>query len=521
MLCWFGSKEGIWQGSAARYLFSPQEGGHTASQLSAVARGLLRLVGVLAAVVAAVLAVTALDFVLHVNSATAGFAFLVLILGLATRAKLREAIAASLLSVAAYNFFFLPPLRTFTIADPENWVALIAFLVTAVTASQLSASARQRAEEARVRQEELERMYRFSRALMLGEEDLPFPQQVLKQMFQCFDVREASFYDRATDQTTTTPEEGSSFKESTMEQVAAKGESWRTAAGTALVVPVKLGSASLGSLGIAGHSIPSEVAMQSIAQLVAIAIERTRAQEIWARMEASRESELLKATLLDALAHQFKTPLTSVKAATTTLLASPLDPLDQRELVTIVDEEADRLTRLVSDSIELARLGSAPVSLKKERCSAGEIISSVSDNMRALLDGRQLNVQASPDLPLVNVDKAMTELALQQILNNAFKYSPAGSEITIGARQKDDFVLITVTDLGPGIAKEDRHKIFDKFYRASEVRKRVPGTGIGLSITRDIIQSQGGKVLLESEPGHGARFTITLPVAPLSDSKGL
>ncbi len=147
---------------------------------------------------AAVATVTALALFLHVNSATAGFTFLVLILGLATRAKLSEAIAASLFSVAAYNFFFLPPVGTFTIADPQNWIALLAFLVTAVTASQLSASARERAEEARVRQEELERMYRFSRALMLGEEGLPFAQQVLKQVLQCFEVKEAAFYDRGT-----------------------------------------------------------------------------------------------------------------------------------------------------------------------------------------------------------------------------------------------------------------------------------------------------------------------------------
>ena len=158
----------------------------TRYRLAASARPVLRLLAVAAAVAIA----AALARAFRVNSATAGFCFLVLILGLATRAKLSEAIAASFLSVAAYNFFFLPPVGTFTIADPQNWIALIAFLVTAVTASQLSASARQRAEEARARQAELERMYRFSRALMLGEEGLPFAQQVLKQVLQCFDVNE-------------------------------------------------------------------------------------------------------------------------------------------------------------------------------------------------------------------------------------------------------------------------------------------------------------------------------------------
>jgi two-component system sensor histidine kinase KdpD len=469
----------------------------------------LRFIGVLAAVSA----VTAVAFFLHANSATAGFIFLVLILGQATRAKLSEAIAASLFSVTAYNFFFLPPVGTFTVSDPQNWVALLAFLVTAVTASQLSTSARGRAEEARDRQEELERMYRFSRALMMGEEALPFARQVLKQVFQCFDVKEASFYDRRADLIVSSPESPSGFETSMVRTVAEKSECWRNAAGTALLVPLKLGSASLGSLGIAGDAIPSEVAMQSIAQLVAIAIERARAHEMSAHMEATRESERLKGTLLDALAHEFKTPLTSVKAATTTLLASPLNPADQRELVTIVDEEADRMTRLVSDSIQMARIGSAPISIKREPYSAVEIISSATDNLRGLLDGRKLNVEIRPDLPAVDIDATLTELALRQILNNALKYSPGGSEITIDARRDGNFVLITVADLGQGIAHGEEKKIFDKFYRASDVRRRIPGTGLGLSITREIIESQGGVVLLKSEPGRGASFTVTLPIA--------
>jgi two-component system sensor histidine kinase SenX3 len=113
----------------------------------------------------------------------------------------------------------------------------------------------------------------------------------------------------------------------------------------------------------------------------------------------------------------------------------------------------------------------------------------------------------------------MTELAIRQILNNALKYSPAGSGITIDSRQEDQFILITVTDHGPGVSPAEEKKIFDKFYRATDVRKRVPGTGLGLSITREIIESHGGAVLLKSEPGHGASFTIKLPVAQPRNSE--
>jgi two-component system sensor histidine kinase KdpD len=171
------------------------------------------------------------------------------------------------------------------------------------------------------------------------------------------------------------------------------------------------------------------------------------------------------------------------------------------------------MTRLVSDSIQMARIGSAPISIKREPYSAVEIISSATDNLRGLLDGRKLNVEIRPDLPAVDIDATLTELALRQILNNALKYSPGGSEITIDARRDGNFVLITVADLGQGIAHGEEKKIFDKFYRASDVRRRIPGTGLGLSITREIIESQGGVVLLKSEPGRGASFTVTLPIA--------
>lgn len=473
-------------------------------------KGTVRLFGA----VGAVAAVTAIDFRLfHVNSATAGFSLLVLILVLAARIGLLESIAASIVSVAVYNFFFLPPVGTFTIADPQNWIALFSFLATAVIASHLSASARRRAEDARARQSELQQMYDFSRGLILGKEDESFPEQIVKQIVESFHVQDAWFYDSSTDSTTTFDDTRASFTKAMLVNVAADGAARRGSDGKTLIVPVKLGGASLGSLGICGDVIPSEVALQAIAQLVAIAIERARVQAISAHIEATRQNEELKSTLLDALAHEFKTPLTSVKAATTTMLSSTLlDASVQRELTAIVDEEADRMTRLVNDSLELARMGTAPITLNTEVCSPDEIISSALDAMRGLVDGRDLKVEITPSLPLVMADKSLSELALRQILSNALKYSPVNSGIKLTSSQEGDWVKISVHNEGPGISKVDQEKIFEKFYRGRDVRSRIPGTGLGLSITREIIQSQGGVILLRSDPGGGATFSITLPI---------
>jgi two-component system sensor histidine kinase KdpD len=476
----------------------------------AFSRSLMQILGVIGAVAV----VTTIDFRLaHVNSATAAFTYLILILGLATRVGLRESITASIVSVATYNFFFLPPVGTFTISDPQNWVALFAFLATAITASHLSSSARRKAEEAHARQEELQRMYDFSRGLILGKEEGSLADQIVRQIVESFGVESAWFYDSKTDLISKIEGIEPLGQNPPLREVSATGRVWRNAGQTVLLVPVRLGGMQLGSLGMGGAVILSEVAMQALAQLIAIAIERARAQQDAARLEATRQNEHLKSTLLDALAHEFKTPLTSVKAATTSLLTSPaLSAFEKRELLTIVDEEADRMTKLVSDSIELARMGTAPLTLQPEICSPEQLLFSALEDLHGLFEGRNLKVTISPDLPTVLADRALSELALRQILNNALKYSPADSEIRVSAGRQDCFVVVCVSDTGPGIAKSEQERIFEKFHRGRNVRTRVPGTGMGLHISREIIEAQGGRVEVQSEIGQGATFSLTLPI---------
>ena len=461
---------------------------------------------------AGVAAITAFDFkIAHVNSATAAFSFLILILGLAARAGLQESIAASLGSVFAYNFFFLPPVGKLTIADPENWVALCAFLVTAITASQLSASARRKAEEAGARQQELERTYEFSRALILGNSEKSLAGQITHHISELFGVPYVAFYDSATESVCSIGGPESPLEESVLRGVTNAGEIWHKPDEHAVVVPLRLGGRCLGSLGIAGASALSEVAFQSIAQLVSIAIERARAQEIANRAEAARQNEQLKSILLDALAHEFKTPLTSIKAATTTVLSRRKLADLETELMTVVDEETDRLISLVSDSIELARIGAGPVVLQREPDDAQRLISSALAQVRGFSEGRELQVRIATDLPLVNIDRKLVELVLRQLLNNALKYSPPGSPIQIAGERQSDFVLICVSNTGSGISVSEQRSIFEKFYRGQQVRSSIPGTGMGLTIARDIIEAHSGRIWVNSEPGNGARFSFTLP----------
>jgi two-component system, OmpR family, sensor histidine kinase KdpD len=485
---------------------------------------LLRLFARLLGIIGAVTALTVIDLRLfHVNSATAAFSFLLLVLGLATRLALKESIIASLASMLAYNFFFLPPTGTFTIADPQNWVALFVFLATAITASQLSSSARRKAEEASFREQEVQRMYNFSRALMLRGNERTLADEITLKISDLFDVQDVSFYDREADSVSNskTAAAGSPLDDAFLREVARTGEMWRKPESAAVIAPVRLGGRSLGSLGITGSDRISEVALQAIAQLVAIALERARAQDAATRAEVARQNEQLKSTLLDALAHEFKTPLTSIKAAATTVLSrNNLDGMEQ-DLLTVVDEEADHLNSLVTEAIELARIGSGPVKLHRELCSSGELISSAIAQLRRLADDQILELTIKPDLPLLEIDRKLGELALRQLLNNALKYSAPSSPIQITAEAQADAIMFTVGNAGPGIPEPEQDLIFEKFYRGRDVRARVVGTGMGLTIAREIVEAHGGRIWLKSESGKGVQFSFTLPtIASRKSLKG-
>lgn len=487
-----------------------KEGRTALHRFAEFSRLLLRLAGVIGAVAG----LTAIDFrFIHANSPTAAFSFLLLILALATRVGLRESVVASLASMLSYNFFFLPPIGRLTIADPQNWVALFVFLATAITASQLSSSARRKAAEAGSREQEVQRMYEFSRALMLRDDERTLPDQVVRKIAELFDTQDVWFYDRETDSVRRIGPSDSPVKEAALRTVARTAETWRNSESAALIVPVQLGGRCLGSLAVAGSNRMSEVALQAIAQLVAIAVERARAQEQAARVDAARQNERLKSTLLDALAHEFKTPLTSIKAAATTLLSQGRPGEMERDLLTVVDEETDHLTKLVSEAIELARFGSGPVKLQRELCSASELISSATARLPQLTEGRVLEVTIERNLPSVLIDRSLSELALRQLLNNALRYSPPSSVIHITVESQGGFIVIRVSNAGPGIPAAEQDLIFEKFYRGRSVRQRVAGTGMGLSIAREIIEAHGGRIWLKSEPEDGVQFSFTLPTS--------
>jgi len=488
---------------------SQASAGNSAGAARSVLRGAVVCAGVGAATFL-------LRYVIPANAATAGFAFLIIVLFAATRWGLAEAIAGSLVAVMCFNFFFLPPLGMFTIADPANWVAFVALLITSITASRLSARVRRQATEAGEREREIERLYSLSRAILLVNPLAPVGPQMVAQMSQTLDASSVVLYDLAT---------GEIFRAGAGEfpagdaelRTAASDEASLTRNGDVLLSPVRLGVRSAGSLGISGVAL-SEHAAQSVTNLAAIGLERARAQEAAARAEASRQSDELKSTLLDAIAHEFKTPLTTIKASTTALLASrPPEPERQRGYIELVDEEADRLGGLVTEAIQMARFEAGQVRLQPGRTPVVELLEAAITNASQRLRGRRIDIDVPLALPDVLADREMMELALRQLLDNAVKYSPPDSPIAISAAAVDGQVAIRIRDFGKGVPDAESARIFDKFYRGRQDRGQIPGAGLGLAIARAVIESHHGTIRVENAAGEGAVFSVELPAVKESE----
>lgn len=460
-----------------------------------------------------VAAMTALcSGVLSVNPTTVGFVYLIAVLAIATVWGLLEAVAASFAAMLCFNFFFLPPVGQFTVADPQNWVALFTFLATALVASHLSDRAKKQALEARRRQRETEQLYALSRAILLSEISQSIGFQAARHIAQIFECSGGvALYDANTGEIFNGGPADLPEVEAKLKQVVIQGANLHDGSSNLLVAAVTLGGQPIGSLALKGMTL-SDSALQALLNLVAIALERVRTEEAANRAEVARQSEEFKSTLLDAIAHEFKTPLTSIKAASTSILtdSAALSP-QLRELATIIDEETDRLSLLVTEAVRMSQINADRVRLNMQPLVLREVLERVLGYFGPRLEGRSLNLKISEHLPQVLADADLISLALRQLIDNGLKYSLPASPIDITADAEGDRVMIRVRDRGPGIPERERERVFDKFYRRDTAKDRVPGSGLGLSIAREIIRAHGGDLWVESAPGSGSQFCLAIP----------
>lgn len=361
----------------------------------------------------------------HINATTVALAFLLIIIFVARAWGAAPAVFASVIGILSFNLFFLPPFGTFAIREPANWIAFVAFMVTALTVGQLSGNAKQRAEDAESAKREAERLY--------------------------FELQD-------------------SFERSS-------------------------------------------------------------------QAKALKQSERLKSALLDAVTHDFRTPLTSIKASATAMLDDiyaserdktppTLDKDARKEMLQVIDEEADRLDRFVEGLTKLARIDAGDMRLKLQPASIEEMAATALKRAEPRTRTHRMEVWID-DLPMITVDEQAISEAIYTFIDNAAKYSPPEAPITVRATQKNgQAVMISVEDRGPGIRADIRDQVFEKFFRAMRdgdvSDRRVAGSGMGLAIARGIVEAHHGRIWVEdADGGNGAKFVIELPISPSAPAKDL
>jgi two-component system sensor histidine kinase KdpD len=453
--------------------------------------------------------------------------FLLVVLVVAAAAPLRVAIAASVLAVACLNYFFMPPVGAFSIADPQNWVALFTFLVVSVIASNLSTAARDRARDAIARRDELTRLFDLSRDVLLTTDSREaithLPRFIARRFDLAFvaiclprssdwEIFEAGVLGGPLDhnQLSVAFAAADRLVEFDARERTYAGHRIMPVADTEVrVVPLRLGTKAVGLLASAGRAVEPGT-LDALAGLAAIAIERAQFLEERKTAELARQSEELKSALLASLGHDLRTPLTAIRVAASNLQASWLADGDRRDQSEVILAEVERLDRLFQNILEMARIDAGAIAAEARWVHPSEIVEAARDQVEHALRDHRLAVDVESDV-LVRVDPRLTAAALARLIENATQYAPAGSVISVSASVTPEGLRATVSDRGPGIAPLDLPRIFERFYRGGPAGARRSGTGMGLSIARGMLAAERGRIWAANRPDGGAQFTIVVP----------
>ena len=484
----------------------------------------------LAAGLAAVVAVTAAYRAFGVsNAATVSTTFLLVVLIVAATSRLGVALTVSVAAVLSFNFFFLPPLGTFVVSDPQNWLALVSFLAVSLVASNLSAVARARTAEAIWRRDEQARLFDLSRDVLVLPDTREALTALARAVARRFDLEylaialpRASEWDVSSAGAVTValdPRElaaALAAAQSTLEFDASSrtysGHRELAVAGRAIrLVPLRVGTRPIGLLAASGRPVEAGT-LDALAGVVALAVEHASLLQDRKAAELTRQSDALKSALLASIGHDLRTPLTAIRVAAANLQEPALSAADRLEQSELIQAEVERLARLFQNLMDMARIDAGEVARETRRVHPSEIVAAAREQVEHALRGHPVTIAVDPDVP-VQLDPRLTASALAHLLENAAQYAPAGTAIEVHAGVHGPQLDISVRDHGPGIAPADLPRLFDRFYRGDAARVRTSGTGMGLWIARGFLAAQHGRVWAENADGGGARFSIAVPAA--------
>jgi two-component system sensor histidine kinase KdpD len=445
----------------------------------------------------------------ELNLSASGSLYLLVVVVVSIVSGFWEATVISLLAVACLDYFFTPPALTFYVADPQNWIALGTFEATALIVSRLSARARIQALTESRHRFLFEKLYELSRRiLLLDRRRAPGP-LVVPLIAEVFRLDAVALFDAAEGQMDATESCPADLEEMARgayfngrSQSDAEARQWQRV--------LLLGTRSLGAIVLSGGDIDAPTA-DAIASLAGIAVERARSFDAESRAEAARQSEQLRASVLDALAHAFKTPLTAIRTASSGLLETGHFVGVDAEMVTLIDQEVERLNQLASQLLQTARMDAGAVRIKPAPVPVRDLIDEVVAEHKEQLRGHDLRLSVEPADLTMRADRRMVADAIGQVVDNAAKYSQSATPIDITAAESDGEIIVSVHNEGSTIRPADRSRIFERFYRAEDAKHSAPGTGLGLSIAKRTAEAHSGRVWVTSEPSQGTTFFFALP----------
>lgn len=467
------------------------------------------------------------------------------------------AIWASAASFLLFNWFFVEPLHTLSIADADAWIVLFVFLFTAIATSQLAASQRQRAQEAERR--EIETAVLYDTARLLGELGLEQAiRAVAERLRQELGLKavaiewlgETGTRERAVAGATELLADFGRRGSAPYEFLAAGSAPSETRRGEighwVRVVPPQGGEQNAGRRGAHLKVVPIRIEQQEIGQIllidqrgryggdpaadrvvpavanqVGMAVERARLRREATEAEILRRADDLRTALLNAVSHDLRTPLSSIIASAGSLRRQDVQwsAADREEFAAAIEEEARRLNRIVENFLALSRLEAGALRPQKDWYDLGALVDDVVGRLKTATAGHKVRLEVADDLPPLFLDYVEIDQVLSNLLENAAKYSPEGSEIVVSARQVGAEVHVAVTDSGPGIPAAALARIFEPFYRADRAESLAKGTGLGLAVARGLVLAHGGRIWAENLPGQGSRFTFTLPLGNLASAE--
>jgi two-component system, OmpR family, sensor histidine kinase KdpD len=423
------------------------------------------------------------------NAVTAAMLLLLEILAFAALGDRVLALSASMIASLAFSYYFIDTFGSFRLTTLEGTVTFLVMVLTAVAGTQLSIRAQKRALEAIRRREEMERLNQLGRVLLAADTLADTADNAVRQLVVLFELK------------------GAVLRVEGARETFQSGEP-----GTEDVSVVVLDAEQRRDVLELHGAQPSEEVRNAMASLIHLALERARSAEARAKAEAIRRTEEFQSTVFNALAHNFMTPLTSIKAAASMMRGSENDfSTLQREMVAVIDEEADRLNQLIRESLDLAKLEARRANPMMEECPVAAMVNRAVARTVRYFGRREFIIDIEEDLPPLTGDSFLFEQMLVQVVDNAWKYSLPGARIQISGVLAGSSVVLTIRNEGSEIPESDRERIFERFFRGGKERSSVEGSGLGLAIAKTIVEAYEGRIWLDMEP-KGPAFHFALPL---------